>query len=168
MTEQYSQTVEVALSKSVRTTRNMGAAAFLIALTFVIIAGFVSWYFMIGFGVFFAVAAIEIHFFNASPKEFIYDFSMSRLVIAKKDIVNRTRRMLCVAFIDVKEFGVLDGLSDDDDIVACESSSQQGVYQLVFDENGKYRRLLFAPDDYLVELISAALKNVAKGEEGDK
>ena len=164
MTGQYTQTVEVVVDGKAKATQWIGIAAILLALGFIILAAFVNWYLMFGFAAFLLIGIIQIHRYNLVAREFIYSFSDTRLVVAKKDVVNRTRRVLAVLFKDVISFAPLEGLSEDGDIVCCKNVSDIGVYALDFKAGEDVCRLLFAPDEYMRELIKHRLANVSDEE----
>ncbi len=154
MTEQYTQTVDAAVSGRSKATQWMGIASLLLALGFVILAAFVNWYLMFCFGAFAAIGVIETHRYNLTAKEYIYSFSPKRLVIAKRDVVNRTRRVLSVLFEDAASFKKLESICEDGDIVCCPNVGDEGVCELTFNDEKGERRLLFKPDEYMFELIS--------------
>ena len=156
MTDQYSQTVDVSVKG--RSRQWIGVAAFLISLGFLIASIFFNWFMMFGFGFFMIAGVLEMHLYNASIKEYIYDYSPKRLVIAGKDVVNRTRRIMNILFSDVKSFGFLEGYADDSDHICCDSPGTSDVYELIFTADGIDRRLIFAPDEYLVALISSQME----------
>lgn len=165
MTEQYTQTVEVVVDGKAKRTQWIGIAAMLISLGFVVLAAFVSWYLMFGFGAFLLIGIVQMHRYNLVAKEYVYSCSEVRLVVAKKDVVNRTRRMLAVLFEDVTAFAPLEGLSEDGDIVCCKNVSDAGVYELSFKVGDEQCRLLFSPDEYMTELIKNRLAHIGAEEE---
>ena len=164
MTEQYSQNIDVAVSRRAKATQYIGIAAVLLSVGFIFAAAFYNWYLMFAFAAFLAIGAIEIHVYNATPREYIYDFSPKRLVVAKKDVVNRTRRILSVLYEDVASFAPLEGLSEESDLVCCSSAGEEGVYELNFKAGDSMRRLVFKPDEYLTQLIKSALASANKDE----
>lgn len=154
--------MDVAVSGKAKLSQWLGIAAILLSLGFVILSAFINWYLMFGFGAFMAIGAIEIHIYNLVAKEYIYDFSPKRLVIAKKDVVNRTRRVLSLLFEDALDFSPLEGLSEDSDIICCGDIGEQGVCELTFSAGGEIKRLIFKPDEYMTELIANKLKETKK------
>lgn len=160
MTDNYSQSVEVQVKS--RAKQYLGIVAIFVAVGFLMMAIFLKWYYAFPCAAFLVFGAIYLHVFNKTPKEFYYDFSPVRLVIAKKDVMNKTARILSLLFEDVKSFCVMQGLREENDVVACDSTTLSGVYEIVYAEGDKERRLLFAPDEYLVCLIEEKLKSIKK------
>ena len=165
MTGQYTQTVEVVVDGKAKATQWIGIAAILLSLGFIILAAFVNWYLMFGFAAFLLIGIVQIHRYNLVAREYIYSYSDTRLVIAKKDVVNRTRRVLAVLFKDVTSFAPLEGLSEDGDLVCCKNTGDMGVYELNFKAGDEVCRLLFAPDEYMTELIKHRLACAVDDEE---
>lgn len=159
MTEQYSQTVEVAVTSKTKAKQWIGIAAVLFSLGFLMATIFVVWYFVFCFLVIFAIGVIYMHFYNVTAKEFTYELSPSRLVIVKKDLMGRQSRILLLLLEDIVQIGLMDALADEDDVVACNAVNERGVYQIVYSENEKNRRLLFAPDDYMLALLKNRIEN---------
>ncbi len=85
--------------------------------------------------------------------------SPGRLVVAKKDLMGKTVKKLSLMLVDVKSLELMQGIADDDDVIACDQTYDKGVYQLVYGEDGSVRRLLFAPDDYMLALLKEALRD---------
>lgn len=156
MTDQYSQEIDVVVDPSDKKKQYIGIFATLFSLGFVVLAFFISYYFFIGFGIMFIFGIFYIQLYNFVIKQFTYDYNSQRLVIVKKDVVNRQKRMLCVLLDDVKSFEIMDGLFTEEDVIAC-SKSSENVYQLIYSENETTKRLLFSPDDYLVALLHERL-----------
>ncbi len=161
MCEQYNQTVEITPDNGSKTKQILSVSAILLSLGFVMLSVFVSWFFMFGFGAFFIIGMIYLQLYNSLAKEYTYSFSYERLVIAKKNVVNRQSRILCVLFEDVVSFDLMQGMCDDSDIVACQTANEAGVRELLYREDGKIRRLIFEPDDYMVALIREKLEESA-------
>lgn len=157
MTSQYSQTVEVKVSQKTKAMQWIGIAAVLFSLGFLMLAIFFKWYFVFPFLVILAIGIVYMHFYNVSPKEFIYDFSEARLVIAKKDLMGKTRRMLSLLWDDAQGLDIMDGAADENDVHACGDTYERGVYQLTYRDGDAVRRLLFAPDDYMLALFKEKL-----------
>ena len=114
---------------------------------------FVAWYFVFCFLAILAVGVTYIHFYNVTAKEYTYELSPTRLVIVKKDLMGRQRRVLLLLLEDVQSIGLMDALADESDAVACNAVHDVGVYQALYKENDRTRRLLFAPDDYMLALL---------------
>lgn len=137
----------------------------LASLGFVLISAFYSWYFMFGFAALLASGAVCIHFYNKTAKEYTYEFSPSRLKIIEKDVVNRQRVYLDLLWKDVCNFEIMNDVYDEKSDLLCASKAyESGVWQIVFKVENEKKRLLFAPDDYLVLLI----KEIANNDENDK
>ena len=190
MTDHYSQTIDVEVSQKMRQLQWAGITMILASLGFILISAFYSWYFMIAFGVFFAAGIVCIHIYNQTAKEYIYEVSPTRLVIVKKDVVNKQSVVLSLLFKDVTSFGIMDDMYHDKvegedviccnsqvdvidysktfDILFCNKAYDMGVYQIVFmpEDTGISQKVLFAPDEYMVALINEHIKSAkAKTEE---
>lgn len=157
MTGQYSQTKELTVSASDKKMQYIGIASCLLSLGFIILSVFVSYFFMFGFAAFLIIGLIFIHFYNKVPREFTYDYNEQRLVIVKKDVVNKRSRILCLLLSDIESFGPVEGLTDANDIIAGSRELSADSYQIVFRENGAVKRLIFEPDDYLLSLLGEKL-----------
>ncbi len=153
MTEQYTQTVEVTVSSKTKGMQWAGIVAVLLALGFLMLAIFLVWYFVFGMLALLAIGIVYIHFYNISAQEYAYDFSTVRLIVVKKDLMGKQKRILCLVYEDIIDFGIMEGLAEDEDIIACNAAHEAGVYQIVYRNADKTRRLLFAPDDYLLALL---------------
>lgn len=137
----------------------------LASLGFILISAFYSWYFMFGFAALLASGAVCIHFYNKTAKEYTYEFSPSRLKIIEKDVVNRQRVYLDLLWKDVCNFEIMNDVYDEKSDLLCASKAyESGVWQIVFKVENEKKRLLFAPDDYLVLLI----KEIANNDENEK
>lgn len=137
----------------------------LASLGFILISAFYSWYFMFGFAALLATGAVCIHFYNKTAKEYTYEFSPSRLKIIEKDVVNRQRVYLDLLWKDVCSFEIMNDVYEEKSDLLCASKAyESGVWQIVFNVENEKKRLLFAPDDYLVLLI----KEIATDGESDK
>ncbi len=152
MNGNYSQTVEVEVTKSSKTKQYVGIGLVLLSLGFVMLAIFVDWLFMIGFGLAFTLGMVFVQVYNSVAREFVYDVSTKRLVITKKTVINRYKRVLVVLHSDVENLTIMQGLIDEASIVAC-NASDMGVCELNFKEGDNTKRLLFAPDDYMLALM---------------
>ena len=162
MTEQYSQTAEVAITSKTKAKQWIGIGLVLFSLGFLMLTIFLKWYFVFAFAVILTVGIIYIHIYNNTAKEYIYDFSPKRLVIAKKDVIGRTRRILSLLYDDVVDCKLMEELATEGDIVACGATYEQGVYQIAYKEGEIMRRLLFAPDTYMMALLKETLKEKAE------
>lgn len=157
MTEQYSQTLELTVSSKDKKIQYLGIASCLISLGFILLSVFVSYFFMSGFAAFLVLGIVFIHFYNNVPREFTYDYNEQRLVIVKKDVVNKRSRILCLLLSDIESFGPVEGLTDENDIYAGSGELSSASCQIIFRENGAVKRLIFEPDDYLTALLREKL-----------
>lgn len=157
MTEHYSQTVEVTVSSKIKAWQWIGIASVLFSLGFLMLTIFLKWYFVFAFLVLLAIGIVYMHFYNATAKEYSYDFSTKRFVVVKKDLMGKQRRILMLMYEDVLNFGLMEGLADDGDVVACNATNECGVYQIVYKEGEITYRLLFSPDDYMCALLCEVL-----------
>ena len=109
--------------------------------------------------------AVCIHFYNKTAKEYTYEFSPSRLKVIEKDVVNRQRVYLDLLWKDVCGFEIMNDVYDEKlDLLCASKAYESGVWQIVFKVDNEKKRLLFAPDDYLVLLI----KEIANNGENNK
>ncbi len=132
----------------------------LASLGFILISAFYSWYFMFGFAALLVGGAVCIHFYNKTAKEYTYEFSPSRLRVVEKDVVNRQRVYLDLLWKDVLGFEIMGDIYDEKTDLLCASKAyESGVWQIVFNVENEKKRLLFAPDDYLVCLIKEIVNN---------
>ncbi len=157
MTEFYSQSVEVSVSSKTKSMQWIGISAILASLGFVMLAIFLSPYYSIGAVALFVIGALYLHFYNTTSKEFTYEFTPTRLVVVKKDLLGKQRRMLTLMLSDVTEFAIMEGLSEERDVAACGAAYEQGVYQIIYKDGETLRRLLFLPDDYMIALLRESL-----------
>lgn len=165
MTQNYCQAIEVEVSSKSRRMQWTGIFSILFALGFVMISIFYSWYFMIAFALAFVFGALNLHFCNKTAKEYVYEFTDTRINFVKKDIVNRQYRVLSLLLKDVVSFSLMQDIYDEGNStnhMYCSRAYDRGVYQIVFDYEGKRQIALFAPDDYMIALINDALKQNAK------
>lgn len=165
MTEQYSQTVEVTVTSKAKAMQWIGIGLVLFSLGFLMLTIFLKWYFVFVFVIALSVGVIYLHIYNSVAKEFIYDFSRTRLVVAKKDVLGKTKRLVVLLYDDVISCGLMEGLYDDSDVVACGPTHEYGVYQILYSaseseqsEQKKTFRLLFTPDTYMTALLKETLK----------
>ena len=162
MTDHYSQTIDVEVSQKMRQLQWAGITMILASLGFILISAFYSWYFMFGFAALLVGGAVCIHFYNKTGKEYTYEFSPARLKVIEKDVVNRQRVYLDLLWKDVCGFEIMNDVYDEKSDLLCASKAyESGVWQIVFEVEKEKKRLLFAPDDYLVLLI----KEIANSDE---
>ncbi len=183
MVDNYSQSVEIDVTHHAKRLQWAGMFLVLFSLGFVVTSIFYNWLFMIGFAVFFVAGIVFIHIYNQTAKEYIYEVSPTRLVIVKKDVVNKQTVVLSLLFKDVTSFGIMtdvyhdkvegeDAVSRNEqndvidysktfDILLCNRAYDIGVYQIVFmpEDTGISQKVLFAPDEYMVALINENIKN---------
>lgn len=160
MTDHYSQTIDVEVSQKMRQLQWVGISMILASLGFILISAFYSWYFTFGFAALLVGGAVCIHFYNKTAKEYTYEFSPSRLKVIEKDIVNRQRVYLDLLWKDVLGFEIMNDVYDEKSDLLCASKAyESGVWQIVFNVESEKKRLLFAPDDYLVCLIKEIVNN---------
>ena len=162
MVDNYSQSVEVDVTHHAKRLQWTGIFLVLFSLGFVVTSIFYSWYFMFGFAALLVGGAVCIHFYNKTAKEYTYEFSPSRLKVIEKDVVNRQRVYLDLLRKDVCGFEIMNDVYDEKSDLLCASKAyESGVWQIVFQVGNEKKRLLFAPDDYLVLLI----KEIANSDE---
>lgn len=164
MVEQYSQTLDVEVESKSKQKQWIGIALVLFSLGFLMLSIFYSWWFMFAFAVVFAVGCAFIYLYNKTAKEYTYEFNPKRLTIASKDVVNRQKRVLTLLVKDICEFSIMNDMVDGKDFVCCGKTYEAGVWQISFLLDGKMRRLLFAPDEYMVALIKEAINENNKVE----
>lgn len=165
MTQNYCQAVEVEVSSKSRRMQWTGIFGILFALGFVMVSIFYSWFFMIAFAVAFVFGALNLHFYNKTAKEYMYEFTDTRINFVKKDIVNRQYRVLSLLLKDIVDFSLMQDMYDEENNtnhMYCSKAYDRGVYQIVFDFDGTRQIALFAPDDYMIALINEALKESTK------
>lgn len=158
MVEQYSQTLDVEVGQKSKQKQWIGIVLVLFSLGFLMLSIFYSWWFMFGFACIFIVGCIFIYSYNKTAKEYTYEFNPTRLTIASKDVVNRQRRILTLLIKDICDFSLMSDIVNEGDIVCCDKTYDMGVWQICFMLDGKKRRLLFAPDEYMIALIKEAIK----------
>lgn len=160
MTDHYTQTIDVEVSQKMHKLQWAGITMILASLGFILISAFYSWYFMFGFAALLVGGAVCIHFYNKTAKEYTYEFSPSRLRVVEKDVVNRQRVYLDLLWKDVLGFEIMGDIYDEKTDLLCASKAyESGVWQIVFNVESEKKRLLFAPDDYLVCLIKEIVNN---------
>lgn len=162
MTDNYTQTIEVNMKSETRRKQILAFILILLALALFAVAAVVSWFIVIAAVAVGIAGGVYLHLFNNSAKEYIYDFSPVRLVISKKDAVNRTRRLVTLAFADVAAFGIMQDMADKQDVCAVNDIGEKGVYQISYKENGNIRKLYFQPDDYMLALLEEKLSEINK------
>ncbi len=158
MTEQYVQSIDVEVSQSAKSMQWTGIALILASMGFVLLSAFYNWWFMVGFVAVLAAGGVLLHFYNKTPKEYAYEFSPSRLRIISKDVVNRQRVYLDLLFKDVVGFEIMQDVYDEKRDLLCASKAyENGVWQIRFKLENDNKRLLFAPDEYMIALINEAM-----------
>lgn len=158
MTDNYNQSVDVEISSSARAKQWSGIFGILFSLGFVMISIFYNWYFMIGFAVAFVFGAINLHLYNKTAREYLYEFSQNRITFVKKDVVNRQLRVLSLLIKDIRSFELMSDMCDDSATLYCSKAYDMGVWQISYEYEGKIRKALFAPDDYMIALVKEAIK----------
>lgn len=163
MVEQYSQELEVEVKPQAKHKQLAGIFSVLFSMGFLVLSIFYSWWFMFGFAVIFAIGIVFIHSYNKTAREYTYELNRSSLTIVYKDVVNRQKRLLTLQLKDVESFEIMqDTYLEGSDILCCGNAYDNGVWQLVFSIDGKARRLLFAPDEYMCILLDEILKEKEK------
>lgn len=158
MVEQYCQTLDVEVESKSKQKQWIGITLVLFSLGFLMLSIFYSWWFLFAFALTFTVGCLFIYLYNKTAKEYTYEFNPTRLTIASKDVVNRQKRVLTLLVKDICEFSIMSDMVDDDqDIVCCGKTYNMGVWQISFWLDGKMRRLLFVPDEYMIALIKEAI-----------
>lgn len=160
MTDQYIQSIDVEVRKKSKSMQWAGIGCILASLGFVLLSAFYSWWFMFGFALLAGCGGILLHFYNKTVKEYSYEFSKTRLRIISKDVVNRQRVYLDLLFKDAKRFEIMtDMYNEKSDLLCADNAFDRGVWQIVFEVDNQTRRLLFAPDEYMVALIDETINN---------
>lgn len=165
MSEHYVQSVDVELRKGARTDQILGVILQLVGLGMIFVAVFWSYYAFIAVGVFVAVGIWLTQRFYSSPREFEYAYSRQGLVVSRRNIVGKSRRILEIAFKDVKAFTKFYDIASENDFVATANHASEDVKVIVFSVDGTERRLLFSPDEYLAMLIGDTLRKGKKSAE---
>ncbi len=165
MTDNYTQSIEVPMSKSTRLKQIICLCLFLIAITLLIVSATVNWYIAIAGVVIGYLGGIYLRLFNKSPKQFIYNCSRERIVISMTDIANRTKRLASVEYCDIKYFELFSDVADNVDINATGNIGNVGVYLVRYNEGGIERKFCFEPDEYMIVLFKENLANVHKDTE---
>lgn len=165
MVDNYSQSVEIEVSSRAKRLQMAGIALVLFSLGFVLVSVFYNWFFMFGFAVFCAAGIVCMHFYNKTAKEYIYEVNPNRLVIVKKDVMNKQTRVLSLLLKDVTDFCIMNDICNDiddgGDFLFCNKAYDMGVYQIVFKtDGGDSKRVLFVPDEYMIALIQENLQNI--------
>ncbi len=136
MTGFYNQTVDIEEPKYGRVCLIVGGALKLISFGFILLAAFVSAYFLFGLVVLFAAGSLLTQLYNKSPMQFEYDYNDSRLVICRRDRINRRTRVCEVLIDDIIEFGLFCDVFDEEcDSLFCSSAHAEGVYYLTAARN---------------------------------
>lgn len=158
MTENYVQKVEIPLRKGARRDQILGIVFQLMGLGLIPVAIFFNYLVFIAVAVPIALGIWLTQRFYSTAREFEYAFTGKRLVISRINIVGRGRRMLEIAFSDVKSFTRFYDIAIQGDFVAAEDLHSPNVKALVFAVGDGEYRLLFTPDDYMTALISDRLR----------
>ncbi len=158
MTENYVQKVEIPLRKGARRDQILGIVFQLMGLGLIPVAIFFDYLVFIAVAVPIALGVWLTQRFYSTAREFEYAFTGKRLVISRTNIVGRGRRMLEIAFSDVKSFTRFYDIAIQGDFVAAEDLHSPDVKALVFAAGDGEYRLLFTPDDYMTALISDRLR----------
>lgn len=158
MTENYVQKVEIPLRKGARRDQILGIVFQLMGLGLIPVAIFFDYLVFIAVAVPIALGIWLTQRFYSTAREFEYAFTGKRLVISRTNIVGRGRRMLEIAFSDVKSFTRFYDIAIQGDFVAAEDLHSPDVKALVFAAGEGEYRLLFTPDDYMTALISDRLR----------
>lgn len=158
MTENYVQKVEIPLRKGARRDQILGIVFQLMGLGLIPVAIFFDYLVFIAVAVPIALGIWLTQRFYSTAREFEYAFTGKRLVISRTNIVGRGRRMLEIAFSDVKSFTRFYDIAMQGDFVAAEDLHSPDVKALVFAAGDGEYRLLFTPDDYMTALISDRLR----------
>lgn len=158
MTENYVQKVEIPLRKGARRDQILGIVFQLMGLGLIPVAIFFNYLVFIAVAVPIALGIWLTQRFYSTAREFEYAFTGKRLVISRINIVGRGRRMLEIAFSDVKSFTRFYDIAIQGDFVAAEDLHSPNVKALVFAAGDGEYRLLFTPDDYMTALISDRLR----------
>ena len=158
MTENYVQKVEIPLRKGARRDQILGIVFQLMGLGLIPVAIFFDYLVFIAVAVPIALGVWLTQRFYSTAREFEYAFTGKRLVISRTNIVGRGRRMLEIAFSDVKSFTRFYDIAIQGDFVAAEDLHSPDVKALVFAVGDGEYRLLFTPDDYMTALISDRLR----------
>ena len=158
MTENYVQKVEIPLRKGARRDQILGIVFQLMGLGLIPVAIFFDYLVFIAVAVPIALGVWLTQRFYSTAREFEYAFTGKRLIISRTNIVGRGRRMLEIAFSDVKSFTHFYDIAIQGDFVAAEDLHSPDVKALVFAAGDGEYRLLFTPDDYMTALISDRLR----------
>lgn len=158
MTENYVQKVEIPLRKGARRDQILGIVFQVMGLGLIPVAIFFDYLVFIAVAVPIALGIWLTQRFYSTAREFEYAFTGKRLVISRTNIVGRGRRMLEIAFSDVKSFTRFYDIAIQGDFVAAEDLHSPDVKALVFAAGDGEYRLLFTPDDYMTALISDRLR----------
>lgn len=158
MTENYVQKVEIPLRKGARRDQILGIVFQVMGLGLIPVAIFFDYLVFIAVAVPIALGVWLTQRFYSTAREFEYAFTGKRLVISRTNIVGRGRRMLEIAFSDVKSFTRFYDIAIQGDFVAAEDLHSPDVKALVFAAGDGEYRLLFTPDDYMTALISDRLR----------
>lgn len=157
MTDNYSQTVELKMSGNARLKQVLGLVLIMIGFGLFAIAAVANWFIVIPAVFLVVCGGVYLHFFNKTAREYTYGFNYQRLVISKKDAVNRQKRILSIDVDSIVAFEIMHSLPEANDTVAVEDVGEIGVYEMSFKSNDCECRLFFKPDDYMIALINDCL-----------
>lgn len=160
MTDRYTQTIECTIKKDNIQKQILCIVCFLMGISLLAVAVVINLFVLIPAVVLLVGGGVFLHFYNNTPKAFTYDFSGQSLVIVKKDVINRTKRVLTLLFEDIISFEIVYDIKETDVLNACNDAGEIGVYQIIFKECDKQNTLYFKPDEYMIALINERIKNI--------
>ncbi len=151
MNQNYTQTLQVAITKNSKTKQYAGFALLLLSGVFLIVSVFVSWFCMIAFAISFVASMVLLQLYNDVAKEFVYDFSSERIVITKRTLINRYKRVIDISHKDVEYMQKANNFHDKS-IIAC-SANVDEAFEIVFKSGDNTHSLFITPDDYILALL---------------
>ena len=160
MTEQYTQTIETAVSRSDKIKLISGIAIMMLSLIFLVVAVLKNHLFFIGFAILLAIGFVFVEMFESAPSGYTYSLSSKSIIISKTNNAHRTKRIAWIKIENIVRIEQFCDFKSKDDIVACEVIGDYEVYQIVFHdaENGaQYKRILFKPDGYMIAMLKELL-----------
>lgn len=160
MTDYYVQKVDIPLRKGARRDQILGIVFQLLGIGLIPVAIFYSYWVFVAVAIPILCGVWLTQRFYSTVKEYEYAFTGKRLVVSRTNIVGRGRRMLEIAFKDVKSFTYFYDIVINGDFVATEDLHSPEVKAIVFTAGGSEYRLLFSPDEYLTALLGDALRRV--------
>lgn len=167
MTDYYVQKVDIPLRKGARRDQILGIVLQLLGIGLIPVAIFYSYWVFVAVAVPILFGAWLTQKFYSTVKEYEYAFTGKRLVVSRTNIVGRGRRMLEIAFADVKAFTHFYDIVVEGDFVAAGDTHSPDTKVMVFEAGGSEYRLLFTPDDYLTALLGDALRRKDRAAEGE-